>query len=224
MSNETEVFTDWILEYAEPSSVLVEVGPGSGDRSTYTKIIATADCSVLGVDPDPRIRTNAFCQQIVQSSIERFADVSVQRFKIIYSCQVLEHIEKPTEFFQAIRKLLLPGGSLFCITGNLYHYFGLVAKLSERLHFQEQLTQLTRGRDYLQNVHHPTHYRANTIPKITRLLLEGGFSSVEFKCYDLEQNAYLPHGLKWFHPIYRQAVYLLQQPQYMWKFMFRAEA
>jgi SAM-dependent methyltransferase len=43
-----------------------------------------------------------------------------QRYDYICSCEVIEHFHKPAESFALLRRLLNPGGSLFCMT-ELYH-------------------------------------------------------------------------------------------------------
>jgi SAM-dependent methyltransferase len=43
-----------------------------------------------------------------------------QTYDYICSCEVIEHFHKPADSFALLRRLLNPGGSLFCMT-ELYH-------------------------------------------------------------------------------------------------------
>ena len=137
---------------------------------------------------------------------------------------VLEHVTQPQAFVAACRSLLKPGGMLFGVTPNLWHYFGMATKVSASLGIEDWLLERLVGAEEKHAYHFPTAYRINSIRSIRRTLLHAGFREVEFRCLD---PAYrfeycFPKQLRRFPSIYSRMVYLLRSPRIMGLIMFRA--
>jgi hypothetical protein len=137
---------------------------------------------------------------------------------------VMEHVTQPREFLSACRSLLKPGGMLFGVTPNLWHYFGMAAKLSASLGIEDWLLDHLIGSEAKTSYHFPTIYRLNSVRIIRKTLLQNGFREVEFRCFDRAFNFEycFPKPLRGFPSAYSQLVYLLSLPSIMGTIMFRA--
>lgn len=93
--------TDAVLSGFQPQHRGLDFGSGTGP--VITKIIADAGFNISVYDPF-------------------FAPddhLLMQRYHYIACCEVIEHFHHPDVEFKQLRKLLLPGGKLFCMT-HLY--------------------------------------------------------------------------------------------------------
>ena len=72
--------------------------------------------------------------------------------------------------------------------------------------------------------HYPTEYRCNTVGAMCRVLSQAGFSSVEFRMWDLPMlyTPYLPTPVVGIAPLWHRAVYRLRQPRLMGNLTFKA--
>ena len=98
---------------------------------------------------------------------------------------VLEHVADPDGFAAAAARVLRPGGSLMGLTVNKWHYFGFTTWATTRLGMCEWLLHKVRDDGAIERYHYPTEYRANTVGALSRRLARAGFTSVEFRMWDL---------------------------------------
>jgi SAM-dependent methyltransferase len=142
----------------------------------------------------------------------------------LYTSFVIEHVTNPDIFIQSCRSLLKPGGMFFGVTPNLWHYFGLITKISSALGIEDWLLNHLIGVQAKASYHFPTAYRLNSITAIKHSLKQHGFREVEFKCIDQTDRfeSYFPSSLRWFPGIYSRLVYRLRLPHIMGLLMFKA--
>lgn len=204
----------WIAEVASRDDSCLDIGAGDGD-DTYFRLIRPLVGTLVGVDPDPRALGHSGLDELHQASIETFAarfvavspgaaranvvpeataldpprsspDHSSQLFDLALAIYVVEHVSEPAAFFRAARSCLRPGGSLFLITPNLWHYFGALAKATEALGVEDRLLGALRAThpDHNEVAHFPVAYRANSVRALRKIGNDVGFSALEIRHLD----------------------------------------
>ncbi len=218
-------FPRWVTQHCDHTAIVLEVGAGKGKDGEAVPIQQKV-ARLIGIDPDSAIAQNPYLDERYQMSIEDFAKDRDFSFDCLYTIAVLEHITRPREFLSACRSLLKPGGMLFGVTPNLWHYFGMATKLSASLGIEDWLLERLIGTQAKASYHFPTAYRLNSIRAIRSTLEQAGFQEIEFKCFDSPNNCeyVFPKLLRWFPSFYSRLVYTLRLPQFMGLIMFRATA
>ena len=218
-------FPRWITQYCDHTSIVLDVGAGQG-RNKTPAMIQQKVARLVGVDPDSAIAQNPYLDERYQASIEDFAKDRGPCFDCLYTMFVLEHITHTHKFLSACRSLLKPGGMLFGVTPNLWHYFGMATRLSATLGIEDWLLEHLIGAQLKASYHFPTAYCLNSIRTIKRTLAQTGFREVEFRCFDPpDRFEYVfPRQLRWFPRFYSRLAYTLRLPHIMGLIMFRATA
>jgi SAM-dependent methyltransferase len=188
----------------------------------------------VGIDPVANVSANGGLDEWHQASIESFAALLVEDgglagggglagdggvFDIALAVYVVEHVPDPAAFFSAARACLRPGGSLFIITPNLLHYFGIAAKASMALGVDDKLLGALRarhpGHDHHHVAHFPVVYRANSVRALRIVGGEAGFSSLDIR--HLENPAvfetYFPGKSVAFPRWYSRSVHRIGRPE-----------
>jgi len=180
-----DVLARWVAEIASPADSLLEIGAGDGDDHYFTRIRPLVG-RVVGVDPDRHGSGHPGLDEWHQTDIESFAggvDSDRPLFDVALAVYVVEHVAEPAAFFGAARTCLRPGGSLFVVTPNLWHYFGAAARMSMALGVADRLLGALRARNpgHDHVAHFSVAYRANSVRALRRLGTEAGFSSLEIR-------------------------------------------
>jgi 2-polyprenyl-3-methyl-5-hydroxy-6-metoxy-1,4-benzoquinol methylase len=218
-------FPRWIIQNCAHTSMVLDVGAGNG-MTGHAKIIKQNVARLVGIDPDDKIKVHPCLDERFQVAVEDFANGHGHDFDCLYTRYVLEHVDNPREFLSACRSLLKPGGMLFGVTPNLWHYFGMATKLSASLGIEDWLLTRLIGTRTKNSYHFPTKYRLNSMRVLKRTLEQVGFREVEFVYFDPPRNfTYcFPKGLRWFPGLYSRFVYALKLPWFMGLIMFKAIA
>ena len=218
-------FPRWITQHCNQSSIVLDVGAGEGING-YAEQIRSKVGRLVGVDPSSGIELNPYLDERYHASIEDFAQGRGPDFDCLYAMFVLEHVTHPQAFLSACRSLLKPGGMLFGLTPNLWHYFGMATKFSSTMGIEEWLLERLVGTRVKAAYHFPTTYRLNSIRTIKRMLEETGFRDVEFRYFDSPHRFEycFPKPLRWFPSVYSRLVYTLGLSKFMGIIMFRATA
>jgi SAM-dependent methyltransferase len=178
----------WVGEH--PTSRLLDLGAGSGIDSPYGARLRTVADTITGIDPEEAVLSNPHLDDARQATAEEFAAGGrVEPFDTATACYVVEHLREPLAFLSAARSVVRPGGSLFLLTPNRHHYFGLSAAIAARLHIQRPLLRLLRSDD---EYHHAIAYRANTLRRLGRLAETAGFERLEARMIELP-NIFFPY-------------------------------
>jgi SAM-dependent methyltransferase len=107
-----------------PSDVVCEIGVGSGGTSVR---LAKRSRRVVGFEiSEPVVKALGYLEQrhpnlrFVHADITRPEDTESHRgaFTRAVACDTLEHVEDPRAFFEAIARLLAPGGTFFVTFPN----------------------------------------------------------------------------------------------------------
>ena len=141
--------------------VILDLGAGAGIVSEMNFRGQVA--RVCGIDLDQRVLNNPFLDEAVcgtGGSIP-YPDAT---FDLVFSDNVLEHLDQPEEVFREVARVLKPGGKFLAKTPNRYHYVPTFARLTP-LAFHQLVNRL-RGRKSEDTF--PTRYKANTIADVSR--------------------------------------------------------
>jgi ubiquinone/menaquinone biosynthesis C-methylase UbiE len=159
------MFREAILANLSPSSTVLDVGAGAGivEAMNFRDKVAR----ICGVDLDERVAGNPMLHEgrVADAAHIPYPDAS---FDLIFADNVMEHLERPTEVFTELARVLKPGGKLLFKTPNRTHYMPMIARMTP--HWFHQYYNRKRGRDAEDTF--PTCYRANARRDIE--LLAGG--------------------------------------------------
>ena len=219
----------WAAAECPEGATVLNIGAGE-DRSGALRPLLRRSPYVVGVDPDEAIERNASLDERHRCTLEEYAGEAAGRFDLALAIYVLEHVESPADFVTACATVLKPGGRLFAVTPNLHQYFGATTWTLSRLGLTERvLDRITErhpghGGHHHHHHHFHTEYRLNSMGRIRSQLEAGGFSGVEFRCYDdtARYAWYLPERAQWFPPAYSRLAYAVGSPHLMGHLSFRA--
>jgi 2-polyprenyl-3-methyl-5-hydroxy-6-metoxy-1,4-benzoquinol methylase len=177
-------FARWVAESTPQGSSVLNVGGGC-DASGRFPAIKRRAATVVTVDPSARVFANSDADERHQSTLESFALDHAHRFDVAFAIFVLEHVTDPDAFVEAAAQVLKPGGAFMAITLNQWHYFGFTSWATSRLGINEWLLRRVRDPEHVNEYHFRTEYRINSIRSIRSHLEHAGFSTVEFRMWDL---------------------------------------
>ena len=170
---DNQFFRERVLEVLasnEPpgSKAVLDLGAGAGiiEQMNFKGIAGR----VCGVDPDPRVAENPYLDEGKEGIGEQipYPDNS---FDLVFSVNVLEHLDQPQEVFAEVQRTLKPGGIFLAKTPNKWHYMPLIASVTP--HSFHQWVNKRRGRASIDTF--PTRYRANSPASIRKLAMSTGF-------------------------------------------------
>jgi SAM-dependent methyltransferase len=197
----TEQFAEllgWIDSAHAGRISVLDVG-GGGSFYDFPVAIRGRAHRLVGVDPDSGVLTRPWLDEGYQSLVEAYAPTTDERFDVALCVYVMEHVEAPGRFLEAIRSLLRDGGSCFGVTPNLWHYFGLASAAAARVGIEDWLLHRVRSAELIEAYHSPVRYRCNTVRQLHATALDAGFRRTRFRV--LEQadmfETYFPPALRW---------------------------
>lgn len=189
----TERYADLVREWLRPSSVVLDIGCGRGG---LVEQLAHPLPQVIGIDPDWQ------SLQEHRLNLPRIAALSddlpfaANQFDIAFASWVLEHLAAPLRTFQAIQRVLRPGGVFIFITPNGRHPLAAVNQRLGRLgQWQGRLVERLYGRGAEDAF--PTYYRANTEAALSSLCQQSGLDLIELTA--VPDPTYLAFNRAMFH-------------------------
>lgn len=156
------LFRERILAELPAASVILDLGAGAGIVTQMN--FRGLGPRVCGIDLDPRVVDNPFLDEglVSDGASIPYGD---EMFDLVFSDNVLEHLEFPETVFAEVSRVLKPGGVFLFKTPNKYHYMPLIASMTPTSF--HQLVNKWRGRAEVDIF--PTQYRANCVRDIQRL-------------------------------------------------------
>ncbi|MGH9077674.1 MAG: class I SAM-dependent methyltransferase [Acidimicrobiales bacterium] len=220
-----ETLHSWIRETVPDGASVCDVG-GGGHFLDFPSRLRPWAGRIVGVDPDAGVAARPWYDEAHQALLEQWAVTTSERFDLVLSVYVLEHVETPAAFLRAARSLLAPGGSMFGITPNIWHYFGLLTTVSMRLGIEERVLRRVRPDALVDAYHFPVRYRMNSLRRLSRLAGAAGFSRSSFRCIEDPGMfvTYFPARLGSFPARYSDLVHRLGRPQLFGTIVFRLDA
>ncbi len=162
-----QLFRERILAHLRLDSAVLDLGAGAGivEQMNFRGLAA----SVCGVDLDPRVVDNPMLDE---GRVANAGGIPYEaaRFDVVFSDNVLEHLDKPLVVFREVARVLKPGGAFLFKTPNKWHYMPTIARLTP--HCFHQYVNRLRGRAEVDTF--PTRYRANCLDDVTRLARAAG--------------------------------------------------
>lgn len=165
------LFRERILAALKPGFTVLDLGAGAGIVSQMN--FKGRAGKVCGVDLDERVVSNPFLDEGRVSDAGEIP-YDDEQFDLVFSDNVLEHLDHPADVFREVARVLKPNGIFMFKTPNKWHYMPTIARLTPHA-FHQSISRL-RGRAAVDTF--PTRYRANTKGEIERLARETGFSVV----------------------------------------------
>lgn len=166
-----EIFRERVLACIQPQHVVLDLGAGAGIvKQMNFKGFAVKIC---GVDLDPRVVDNPMLDEgrVSDAGAIPYDDAM---FDVVFSDNVLEHLDDPVEVFKEVARVLKPGALFLFKTPNKWHYVPTIARLTP--HGFHQFVNRWRGRTAVDVF--PTLYRANTKAEVQRLAAKTGLEIV----------------------------------------------
>jgi SAM-dependent methyltransferase len=160
-------FRTAVLALLQPHMTALDLGAGSGHvvQMNFRGMAAR----ICGVDPDPRVLENPHLDEGRVGFAESIPYPD-STFDLVFSDNVLEHLEVPEIAFQEIRRVLKPGGLFLAKTPNRWHYVTLLARMTPTgVH---KFCNRLRGRPEQETFR--TFYRANSPRQIQKLAAAAG--------------------------------------------------
>jgi len=162
-----ELFRTRILNRLRSDAIILDLGAGAGivPHMNFRGMVAR----VCGVDIDPRVIANPMLDE---GRIANALGIPYKSnsFDVVFSDNVLEHLDDPLQVFREAARVLKPGGAFLFKTPNKWHYMPVIARLTP--HAFHEFVNKRRGRDVVDTF--PTLYRANTRFDIELIAAEAG--------------------------------------------------
>lgn len=164
---DNQLFRERILAHLRRDSTVLDLGAGAGivPQMSFRGMVA----KMCGVDLDPRVVENPLLDE------GRLADAGKipyedNRFDVVFSDNVLEHLDQPLDVFREVARVLKPGGVFLFKTPNKWHYMPTIARLTP--HWFHGYINRLRGRAEVDTF--PTRYRANSRGAVGKLAAAAG--------------------------------------------------
>ena len=166
---DNKIFREVTLKHLKKGDKLLDIGAGRGALPEMNFKEQATYC--VGVDPDEVVKTNPYVHEAHVGFGHEMPFLTDERFDVVVSNNVLEHLEDPANFFQEVARVLKKGGILITKTPNLYHYMPTIARLTP-FAFHDFYGRLL-GRPSHDTF--PTFYRVNTKQKQKYYAEKAGF-------------------------------------------------
>lgn len=144
-------------------------GEMAADPVTYRRdLMDLRDCAtVVAADIDPVVADNPLCHEahVLADGTLPFRD---GHFDMVVADWVLEHLADPGATFKELTRVLKPGGWFCARTPNAWGYVAIGSRLVPKALHDAVLARLMPERSSADIFE--THYRANTIGQVARLL------------------------------------------------------
>ncbi|MBS1844829.1 MAG: methyltransferase domain-containing protein, partial [Actinobacteria bacterium] len=112
-----------VVTLVDEGSRVLELGPATG---YMTQAFKQRDCTVVGIELDPEMATNAakFAQRIIVGDLDALdldKELAEERFDAIVAADVLEHLRDPLKVLLDLKRFLKPAGSFVISFPNVAH-------------------------------------------------------------------------------------------------------
>lgn len=184
--NGTIAFFGRVRALLRPDMIVLDVGCGRGamtdrlEENPWERCrVLKGDCQkVIGIDVDKAGEQNTLIDEFRPIEGDTWP-VDSASIDLLVSDAVVEHLEKPDQFFAECNRVVKPGGFLCIRTPNRWSYVALGASIVPNQFHAGVVGKLQPGRK-AKDVF-PTYYRANTITTVRRLLKKHGFHGCVYR-------------------------------------------
>jgi SAM-dependent methyltransferase len=181
----TVVFYGRINALLEAGMVIADVGCGRGahreDPVRFRRdlrILTGKGAHVIGLDVDEAAAANPFVDEFRSLSPGQRWPLDDGSVDVMVADNVVEHLQRPEEFFAEARRVVRHGGYVAVRTPNKLGYVALVSQMVPNRHHGRVLGRVQEGRK--EEDVFPTFYRCNTVWALRRALRENGFDGLAY--------------------------------------------
>ena len=152
---------------------------GCGEQSFARPYLERAN-EIIGLDKIEPERVPSYLDQFVRADLIRLP-LPDNYFDVIIAEWVFEHLQKPDKVLEEFKRVLKPRGKIIFMTTNISSGLGLISLLTPTL-VHKKLKRLLLG--IKEKDTFPTKYKINTLKKIEKLFLQGGYKKVDMETTD----------------------------------------
>jgi ubiquinone/menaquinone biosynthesis C-methylase UbiE len=184
-----------LAELVEPGMKILHAGCG-WDKNQISGQFKN-NCTVIGIDLDPRVET-LFHSEFYLASLDS-VPLPANTFDVIISEYVFEHLSDPDAALAEFKRLLKPSGTIVILTPNAYSYKTLAARMTPQS-FHVLMGRHRYGRGHEADMY-PTLFRCNVENKFRKIAGRVGLkvSAVRFVTNGPTWFAKLPVIFELFH-------------------------
>jgi len=167
------IFEDVVRKHLRPEDALLDAGCGHG-APVLRKFLGAAH-ELVGLDVvnfDSAIPGLRLVNRDLTDTA--LPDESID---VVMSRSVMEHITDPANMYLEMHRILRPGGYFIFLTGNMWDYSAIIAKLVPN-RYHPWIVERTQGRKEQDTF--PVAYKTNTRRAVTKYANEVGFDVSSF--------------------------------------------
>jgi SAM-dependent methyltransferase len=172
-------FRRYILDRIREDYSVLDFGAGRGSSEllNFRGLVAF----VAGVDPDSAVLGNPFLDEAkTLSPSDGRIPYPDDRFDLVFSDDVIEHLLDPETLFREAYRVLRPGGWLLAKTPNKRHYVPMIARFTP--HRFHEFINTKRGVEKRDTF--PTFYRCNTPEDVANHAQATGFEATDIQTWE----------------------------------------
>lgn len=172
-----EFWFDILQQYVNSDSKVLEIGAGSGVPPQNT--LRPSCSSLTGVDFDERVLENSYLDNAYTLTSGRglLEALEGERFEVIYSHMVAEHVSNPSEFLTQQFALLSEGGVIIHSTVSAYSFISMLNRVCPQRLKNFLIKNLGSGRT--ESDVFPAYYRLNNDKQVADLSAKLGFQVLQ---------------------------------------------
>jgi SAM-dependent methyltransferase len=182
----TVAFFTQIASVLSPTDVVLDFGAGRGEHIVDDENRFRRDLSNLkgrcahveGCDVDDVVLQNCFLDHAEVITPDVALPYPDDRFDIVVSRYVFEHIDNPDQVARELLRVVKPGGLIAAVTPNKYGYIAIGASLlPNRMHVKvlNRIQPWRKAEDVF-----PTRYRMNTPAALRKVFGSGAYVNVAY--------------------------------------------
>jgi len=171
-----DLFRDILLRKIGSESYCLDYGAGRGNVAQMNfKGIAKF---VAGIDVEEEVFNNPYLDEAKQIDLKNsIIPYDDNTFDLVFSDNVMEHVQNPSIVFSEISRVLKTGGLFLLKTPNKWHYMPVIARITP-IWFHKFYNKL-RGRKSFDTF--PTFYKVNSSMAVKKLSEKSFFLVREIK-------------------------------------------
>ena len=149
--------------YLKPNFEILDAGAGPFTKPAYD--FGNFVKTIIGIDMDPSVKQNGLLNEAYIGNLDSLPFEN-NRFDLIFTRYVLEHLENPIKVINEFNRVLRPNGIVALMTPCKWSYVCLVSRVTPpRFH---NCYKNLRGFD--KHSLYPTYYRANSAKTILEIM------------------------------------------------------
>ncbi len=167
----TELYADLVRAQLRPSGRVLDIGCGRGG---LVEQLSHPLAQMAGIDPDWGSLREHRLDLPRATAFSDWIPFAAASFDVVFASWLLEHLERPSQTFNEIGRVLKPGGAFVFITPNGRHPLAWLNRgLGRFSRLQGRIVAWFYGRASADTF--PTYYRANETAVLRSLCRDNGF-------------------------------------------------